>query len=224
MMCVATHVVDRIVDSPSGWCQSGSALERDLGDGRLTLWPAAFVEPVADELFAELLRTIDWRPETLLIFGERRLVPRLVAWHGDRDAIYAYSGTRHLPSPWTPALVRVRNRVTELCGSEFNSVLANRYRSGHDAMGWHADDEPELGNEPVIASLSLGATRRFRLRHRARPRDTHSCDLPHGSLLVMSGAIQRCWMHCLARTSRPVGERINLTFRRVLAARPQRAC
>jgi alkylated DNA repair dioxygenase AlkB len=208
-------VVDRIVDSPSGWRQSGSALEHDLGDGRLTLWPAAFVEPVADELFAELLRTIDWRPETLLIFGERRTVPRLVAWHGDRDAVYAYSGTRHLPLPWTPALVRVRNRVTELCGSEFNSVLANRYRSGQDAMGWHADDEPELGNEPVIASLSLGATRRFRLRHRARPRKTHSFDLPHGSLLVMSGDTQRLYQHALPKRAGITAPRINLTFRRI---------
>ena len=213
------NVMDNIVDSPPARRQAGSSIEHDLGDGRVTIWPAAFEGPAADELFAELLHSLEWRQEALLIFGEHRAVPRLVAWYGDRDAIYTYSGTRHVPLPWTPALARVRARVGTLCGCGFNAVLANRYRSGQDAMGWHADDEPELGEEPVIASLSLGATRRFRLRHRARRHDIHAFDLPHGSLLVMSGAIQRCWMHCLARTSRPVGERINLTFRRVLIER-----
>jgi alkylated DNA repair dioxygenase AlkB len=216
--------MDGIVDSPPAWCQSGTPVEHDLGDGSVSLWPAAFDEPAANELLAELLRTIEWQQESLLIFGKCRAVPRLVAWHGDSAAIYTYSGMRHVPLPWTPALTRVRRRVTSLSGCEFNSVLANRYRGGQDAMGWHADDEPELGTEPVIASVSLGATRRFRLRHRVRRHETHSFDLPHGSLLVMSGPIQRCWMHCLARTSRPVGERINLTFRRVLTERPPSAC
>jgi alkylated DNA repair dioxygenase AlkB len=182
------------------------------------IWPAAFDAATADELFAELERTIDWQHETLQLFGTPRKVPRLVAWHGDPGTFYTYSGVTHVPSPWTPALESVRARVSELSGAAFNSVLLNRYRSGLDAMGWHSDDEPELGADPVIASVSLGATRRFRLRHRERRDRTLSFDLPHGSLLVMSGALQTHWMHSLPRTTQPVGERINLTLRRVLPA------
>jgi alkylated DNA repair dioxygenase AlkB len=105
--------------------------------------------------------------------------------------------------------------VRELSGAEFNAVLLNLYRDGRDGMGWHADDEPELGRNPVIASVSLGATRRFCLRHRRRRDLKLDLPLPHGSLLLMAGATQHHWLHALPKTQRPVGERINLTFRRV---------
>jgi alkylated DNA repair dioxygenase AlkB len=198
------------------WPTQPERIDRELGDGRVTLWPAAFDTTTADELHRELERTIDWQHETFQLFGTPRKVPRLVAWHGDPGTIYTYSGVTHVPNPWTPALERVRARASELSGAAFNSVLLNRYRSGRDAMGWHSDDEPELGPEPLIASVSLGATRRFRLRHRKRRDRTLSFDLPHGSLLLMSGALQTHWMHSLARTSQPVAERLNLTLRRVI--------
>ena len=129
--------------------------------------------------------------------------------------MYRYSGARFEPRPWPDALLLVRARLCEALQVDFNSVLANRYRDGRDAMGWHADNEPELGPQPVIASLSLGATRRFVLKHRGDPSRKLALDLPHGSLLVMSGATQRNYRHALPRTARPVGERINLTFRRI---------
>jgi alkylated DNA repair dioxygenase AlkB len=190
-------------------------LELELPDGEARLWPAAFVSDEAARLFDALRAQVHWRQEEILIFGQRRLVPRLIAWHGDPGASYVYSGTDHQPEPWLPDLERIRERVTALCGADFNAVLLNLYRDGRDGMGWHADDETELGLNPVIASVSLGATRRFCLRHRRRKELKLDLDLPHGSLLCMGGATQHHWVHALPKTRRPVGERINLTFRRV---------
>jgi len=191
-------------------------LDLDLFEGEAVLWPAAFAPAEASRLLAELRSQVHWQQEEILIFGERRRVPRLVAWHGDPGASYVYSGTNHHPEPWIAALERARDRVCSLTGAEFNAVLLNLYRDGRDGMGWHADDEPELGRNPVIASVSLGATRRFCLRHRRRKDLKVDVPLPHGSLLCMSGATQHHWVHALPKTRRPVGERINLTFRLVV--------
>jgi alkylated DNA repair dioxygenase AlkB len=187
-----------------------------LRDGHLAWWPQAFSPEDAARLFASLHGTVPWREERLKIFGREHTVPRLVAWHGDPDARYRYSGVLHEPSPWTDELSAVRRRVEALSGHRYNSVLANLYRDGRDSMGWHADDEPELGRDPVIASVSLGATRRFRLKHRATGQ-TFALDLTAGSLLVMAGATQHHWLHCVPKTARPVGPRINLTFREILS-------
>jgi len=187
----------------------------DLPDAEVTLWPAAFATDEAAYLFDELRGGIDWQEEEVVIFGQRRRVPRLVAWHGDPGASYTYSGTLHEPLRWTPPLLQVRRRVEELAGRQFNAVLLNRYRDGRDGMGWHADDEPELGSDPIIASVSLGAVRRFCLRHRRRKDAKLELRLPHGSLLLMSGATQHHWVHAVPKTAIAVGERINLTFRRV---------
>lgn len=196
--------------------QDDGSYEIDLPDGRLRLWPRAFEVGEAGELLAGLRQGIDWQPEEIVIFGARRPVPRLVAWHGDPSAHYTYSGTAHVPRPWTPELQRVRERVQGLTGARFNAVLLNLYRDGRDGMGWHADDEPELGAEPMIASVSLGATRRFCLRHRGRKDQKLDLSLEHGCLLLMAGSTQRHWVHAVPKTTRPVGERINLTFRLVL--------
>jgi len=187
----------------------------DLPDGALRLWPEAFAAIEAGELFDGLRHGIDWQQEEVVIFGARRPVPRLVAWHGDASAHYTYSGTPHVPRPWTPQLQRIREHVERLSGAGFNAVLLNLYRDGRDGMGWHADDEPELGPAPVIASVSFGATRRFCLRHRRRKELKLDLSLGHGSLLLMAGSTQRHWVHAVPKTTRLVGERINLTFRRV---------
>jgi len=187
----------------------------ELFEGEARLWPAAFDASEANRLFQDLRGQIDWREEEILMFGRRVPVPRRVAWHGDPEATYTYSGTEHHPQPWTLVLERVRERVAGLAGLRFNAVLLNLYRDGRDGMGWHADDEPELGRNPVIASVSLGATRRFCLRHRRRKGLRLDVPLSHGSVLVMSGATQHNWVHALPKTAAPVGERINLTFRRV---------
>jgi alkylated DNA repair dioxygenase AlkB len=190
-------------------------IELELFEGEARLWPGAFAPSEAGRLFDELRGQVRWQQEQILVFGQRRLVPRLVAWHGDAGASYVYSGTEHHPEPWTPALERIRDRVSALTGAGFNAVLLNLYRDGRDGMGWHADDEPELGRNPVIASVSLGATRRFCLRHRRRKGLKLDLPLPHGSLLCMSGATQHHWLHALPKTRLPVAERINLTFRLV---------
>jgi alkylated DNA repair dioxygenase AlkB len=187
----------------------------DLPDADVRLWPGAWTAAEADRLFQELLSSIDWREETVLIFGERRLVPRLVAWHGDPGTAYTYSGTAHEPLPWTPALAAIKSRVESLTHHAFNSVLLNRYRGGADGMGWHADDEAELGRDPAIASVSFGAARRFVLRHRRRSAARAELLLGHGDLLLMAGATQHHYVHAVPKTARTVGERINLTFRRV---------
>jgi alkylated DNA repair dioxygenase AlkB len=187
----------------------------DLEDADVCLSPDAFAAPEAWELFRELREGIDWRQEEVLVVGRRHAVPRLVAWHGDPGARYTYSGTPHEPLPWTTALERIRHRVQAIADCDFNAVLLNLYRDGRDGMGWHADDEPELGPEPVIASVSLGAVRRFCLRHRKHRGLGADLALPHGSLLLMSGATQCNWVHAVPKTAVPVGERINLTFRRI---------
>ena len=171
----------------------------------------------AGALLSGLHRDVRWETHRIRIFGREVDSPRLSCWIGDPDARYRYSGTLFEPHPWPDALVPLRERLARTLGVAFNSVLANLYRDGSDAMGWHSDAEPELGAAPVIASISLGATRRFALKHRDDPARKLALDLPHGSLLVMSGATQRNYRHALPRTTRPTGARINLTFRRILA-------
>jgi alkylated DNA repair dioxygenase AlkB len=198
---------------------STEPLRLDLPDADVRLWRQAFQPVAADEMLALLRSRIDWQQEDIVIFGERRRVPRLVVWHGDPGTAYTYSATVHEPLPWTPELQRVRHRAEELTGHRYNSVLLNLYRDGRDGMGWHADDEPELGREPVIASVSLGATRRFKLRHRGSRPAANALDLAHGDLLLMAGATQRHYVHAVPKTARPVGTRVNLTLRWV---RPDR--
>jgi alkylated DNA repair dioxygenase AlkB len=176
----------------------------------------------ADALLQALREDVPWEVHRIRMFGREVASPRLSCWIGDAGATYTYSRTRFEPRPWTPALAALRDRLASEVGVRFNSVLANRYRDGHDAMGWHSDDEPELGPEPVIASISVGAPRTFAFRARA---DGQRVDLvlEHGSLLVMSGRTQHAWRHAIPRTRRPLGERVNLTFRAILPAGQGRA-
>jgi alkylated DNA repair dioxygenase AlkB len=169
--------------------------------------------PEADALLATLQAGVAWDVHRLRLFGREVPSPRLSCWIGDPEAVYIYSGTRFTPHPWPPVLQALRARLADALGTDFNSVLANLYRDGRDAMGWHSDDEPELGPAPLIASLSLGATRRFLFKSRDGNAHRLALELPHGSLLVMRGATQRRYRHALPRTARPVGPRINLTFR-----------
>jgi len=192
-----------------------------LPHAELSLWPHWLAQDEADALLAELRATIPWEVHRIRIFGREVDSPRLSCWIGDKDATYVYSRTRFEPRPWTPALAALRDRIAQACGARFNSVLANLYRDGRDSMGWHSDNEPELGAQPVIASLSLGAVRRFRLKPReeATREDVLGIELGHGSLLRMAGDTQQRYVHDLPKTSAAVGPRINLTFRWVDASR-----
>ena len=172
--------------------------------------------PRADALLTALLDEIPWQSHDIVLFGRKVAEPRLSSWIGDPGVSYVYSGIRRDPIPWTPHLLPLRDACEAATGTRFNSVLANLYRDGEDAMGWHADDEPELGPTPVIASVSLGEERRFDFRHRDSA-ETKSVVLPHGSLLVMSGATQSNWKHRIARSKAVRGPRVNLTFRLIVA-------
>ena len=185
----------------------------ELPDAEITFHPAYFPTAVADRLFAELRDTTAWRQDSIRLYGRAVNLPRLTAWHGDPGTGYAYSGIANEPEPWTPPLLVVKRAVEPKCGVAFNSVLLNRYRTGRDSVAWHSDDEPVFGPEPVIGSVSFGATRTFQLKHRSRPALTAAVELTHGSLLVMRGPTQHHWRHRVPKTTRPVGERINLTFR-----------
>ena len=184
-----------------------------LEDGELALLPQLTLALPNAEVCARLVAETPWRADTVFVYGKHHLQPRLVAWYG--AASYTYSGLRLEPLPWTPLLASLRDAVEAACGHRFNSVLLNRYRDGRDSMGMHSDDEPELGPDPVIASLSFGVTRRFILRHK-RNKTTVHLDLADGSLLLMRGATQRNWLHGISKSARPLGERLNLTFRYIV--------
>ena len=167
----------------------------------------------ADWYFDALLDGVSWTQDEITMFGRRVRMPRLTAWYGDSGAVYTYSGLRNEPRPWTAPLRELRDRVSDAGGAAFNSVLLNRYRSGSDGMSWHADDEPELGDAPTIASLSLGAPRLFVMRSKDDKRRVLELRLAHGSLLLMRGTSQKRFQHSVPKEKRAHGERINLTFR-----------
>jgi alkylated DNA repair dioxygenase AlkB len=160
-----------------------------------------------------LIDTIPWRAETAQLFGRELAVPRLTAWFG--DAAYSYSGILHRSAPFPEIVERLRKRAEVLSGASFNAVLLNLYRTGRDSVGWHSDHEAGLGECPTIASLSLGGTRRFQLRHR-QTRETITLELRTGDWLVMAGRTQRFWVHQVPKTASPIDPRVNLTFRRMI--------
>lgn len=173
----------------------------------------------ADALFVSLMQQVPWVQQEITLFGKTMPEPRLSCWMGDAEADYQYSGRHHVPVPWLPEVAALKERIERvldgrLLVQSFNSVLLNRYRNGNDALALHADDEKELGTHPVIASISLGDTRDFVLKHQ-QSKQRKTLPLPHGSLLVMSGTTQRHWLHGIPRSKGCTGERINLTFRRV---------
>jgi alkylated DNA repair dioxygenase AlkB len=169
----------------------------------------------ADQLFTRLRDEILWEQHTITLYGRSVPTPRLTAWMA--DAPYRYSGIVNEPAPWPQALGELLERLLDELGVDFNSCLANFYRDGTDSMGYHSDDEPELGHRPTIASISLGDRRRFVLRHRIS-RARWSWELGQGDLLVMRDESQSNYAHAVPKTSRPVGPRLNLTFRRFKAS------
>jgi alkylated DNA repair dioxygenase AlkB len=167
----------------------------------------------AAQLQGRLADEVPWTVHRIRMFGRWVDSPRLSCWMGDPQARYRYSGALFEPEPWHPAIARLLPRLESACGARFNSVLLNRYRHGRDSMGWHSDDEPELGTEPVIASLSLGEPRRFLMRMKADHAVKAEWRLAHGDLLVMRGACQRLTQHALPKMAAATAERVNLTFR-----------
>jgi alkylated DNA repair dioxygenase AlkB len=184
--------------------------------GRLELLTGWLARDEADLLFVQLERETPWGERSLRIAGREVREPRMVAWVGDPGATYTYSGRRNEPLAWTPPLSALRARLEAETGQRFNSVLLNLYRDGRDSMGLHADREHELGPEPFIASLSLGATRRFVLERRRAPRERLVLPLGHGDLLLMGGTLQHNYRHGVPKEPAVVAPRINLTFRLIV--------
>jgi alkylated DNA repair dioxygenase AlkB len=181
-------------------------------DGSAILIPDFITSRDADQYFLELLAITPWEETTLMMFGKRVSEPRLSAWHADPELPYTYSGSERTPQPWNEPLRALREACQARLDHSFNGVLVNLYRNGHDSMGWHSDDEAVNGPAPVIASISLGAERRFDLRHKESG-EIVTTMLPHGSLLVMSGQSQSHWKHRIPRSARIANPRINLTLR-----------
>ena len=171
-----------------------------------------------DEILQRLIANTEWRQDTVVVWGKTYQQPRLVAWYGDSGSEYTYSGITLSPMPWTELLLDIKKRVERVTQESFNSVLLNYYRDNRDSMGFHSDDEPELGEKPVIASVSLGEERTLVLKHKmdklAKPVRLR---LASGSLLLMKGDTQRCWKHGIAKETRRCGARVNLTFRHIAA-------
>ena len=188
----------------------------NLPDAEVSFYPAFFTASEADRLLLELRDTTTWRQETIRFYGKDIAVPRLTAWYGDEGIRYTYSGIENVALPWTAPLLKVKRAVEPPCGVVFNGVLLNRYRTGKDSVSWHADDEPEFGERPVIASVSFGGTREFQLKHKTQKDLKASIELTHGSLLIMRGGTQANWLHQVPKTARRVEERVNLTFRAIV--------
>lgn len=187
-----------------------------LLDGLLHYYAQALPRVLADTLLTQLQTEIPWQQDRIRVYGREHALPRLQSWHGDAGCHYSYSGSPLTARPWTHHLQQLRYWLNAQLGTEFNAVLCNLYRDGQDHMGWHSDDEPELGRAPRIASLSFGQERDFALRRRGESRQSGCLPLAHGSLLDMQAGMQALWQHSVpVRKGRP-GIRINLTFREML--------
>jgi len=194
----------------------GSLEPIPLPDAEVSFARAFYPPDVAAQYMDRLFNETDWRREKIQIWGKEHWQPRLTAWHGDAGSSYSYSGLALEPHPWTPTLLALKKDVEAISGHRFNSVLLNLYRDENDSVGWHSDNEAELGVNPVIASLSFGQTRTFKMKHKSRPElKTMALQLTNGSVLLMAGTTQKFWQHAVDKERRHMEPRINLTFRHI---------
>lgn len=183
-----------------------------MPDADIIFYRHFFSQQESDKLFQTLLNEIEWRQDKMKIYGKEVSLPRKTAWYGDRDNSYSFSGIHLVPNPWTPVLLKIKDKVEE-AKVRFNSVLLNLYRDGNNGISWHSDAKPELGKNPVIGSVSFGETRRFMLRHKQNKKLKAEVKLSHGSFLLMRDKTQHFWQHQIPKTSKKIQSRINLTFR-----------
>ncbi len=184
-------------------------------DGSAQYYPEFISEEVSLSLIDQLEKSLRWDADQLIMFGKLVTTRRKVAWVGDPECTYTYSGVKRNPQAWTPELLSMKTRLEKLTQSEFNSCLLNFYHDGADGMGWHSDDEKELDAKSPIASLSLGSTRKFTFRHKIN-KSTISIFLEDGSALIMNAPTQQFWQHALLKTKTIHTPRINLTFRKII--------
>jgi alkylated DNA repair dioxygenase AlkB len=185
----------------------------NVPDATIEYYPDFFDKLRSNELFAKLRDEIPWQQDEITVFGKTHPQPRLTALFGNEGKSYAYSNVVMQPHGWNALLMFIKNELEEVCPENFTTVLLNFYRDGKDSNGWHADNERELGRNPIIASISFGAERTFHLQHNTLKEQKLKINLEHGSLLLMTGKTQHFWKHQIAKTAKPIGPRINLTFR-----------
>lgn len=188
-------------------------IELDLPDSTITYYPAFFNAAQAKNYFEVLRKTIPWRQDEITVFGKTHPQPRLTALTGNNGKPYSYSNITMQPLPFSKELREIKTEIETVGQTTFTTCLLNRYRNGKDSNGWHSDDERSLGKNPVIASVSFGEPRYFHLRHKNDKNLKHKVLLENGSLLVMRGETQHHWQHQIPKTTKEIGERINLTFR-----------
>jgi alkylated DNA repair dioxygenase AlkB len=193
--------------------KEGAGQSIDLPDANMEYFPDFIPEDVRCQIFEMLLNRVAWSQEKIKYFGKLVNIPRLTAWYGDKDISYTYSGLKVEALPWLPILSRIKGKIESLHGDKLNCVLLNLYRNQNDSVAWHSDDEPELGEEPVIASISFGEDRIFQFRHKLDKKLVYKLPLADGSLLIMRGSTQKYWQHQIPKTTRKLGIRINLTYR-----------
>jgi alkylated DNA repair dioxygenase AlkB len=192
-----------------------SGVKIQIPDSDVQYFPALFSPSEADDLFSRLRSEIHWQQEKIKLYGQVHNLPRQTAWYGDPEKTYIYSGIKVHSLPWIEPLLKVKTKIEQVSGTRFNSVLLNRYRNGSDSVSWHADDERELGKNPIIGSVSLGEARPFQMKHKSKNEKTKIV-LEHGSFLLMSGPTQHNWLHQVPKSKKAMSERINLTFRRIV--------
>ena len=185
----------------------------NLPDSEISYHPNFISKEKADALFLELKQTIPWQQDDIKVFGKTHPQPRLTALFGNNGKAYSYSNITMIPHEFTPALLKLKKEIETKTTAIFTTCLLNRYRDGKDSNGWHADNEKELGTNPIIASITLGQERMFHLKHRSDKKLKHKMLLEHGSLLLMQGETQHHWLHQIPKTAKAIGERVNLTFR-----------
>ena len=195
---------------------TGSPEVLPVPDGDVVLFQSVELGESPDTILAKLIEEIHWRQEQITVWGKRHMQPRLLCWQGDSRQSYSYSGSTLVAEPFNQTVLQLKAVVEALTATRYNSVLLNYYRDNNDRMGFHSDDEPELGAQPTIASLSLGAERTFVMKHK-RERRLKPIKIPlrTASLLLMRGDTQKNWLHGINRESAPCGPRINLTFRTI---------
>ena len=188
-------------------------IEFNLPDSSIVYYPEFFNPEESDQYFNKLLKTIKWQQDDIMVYGKTYKQPRLTALCANNEQPYSYSNITMIPLLFTNELLDIKSKVETVCKKSFTSCLLNLYRDGQDSNGWHADNEKELGINPIIASVSLGAERLFKLKHRTNKDLKKDLILQHGSLLVMQGVTQHFWLHQIPKTKKKIGKRINLTFR-----------
>lgn len=183
-----------------------------LPNGEYLYFPHFFERSIADQYLQRFIDNIEWRQESMNMYGKQVLFPRLTSWYGDNDKPYSFSGITLSPHPWSEELLIIKSKIEPICETIFNSVLLNFYRDGNDSISWHTDAEKELGRNPLIASVNFGAERKFQIKHNETS-ETHDIILKHGSLLIMQGEMQHFWKHQVPKQKTINKPRVNLTFR-----------